>query len=59
VESPDHFVNWLQCLRSRQVPNESIEAGYRPAVAVIMAMKAFDTGRRQTYDPRHREILEG
>ena len=59
VERPDHFLDWLQCIRSRKEPNASIDAGYQHAVAVIMAMRAFDTGRRQLYDPDKREIREG
>jgi predicted dehydrogenase len=56
VDGPDHYQNWLQCLRSRETPNASIDAGYQHAVAVIMAMKSFDTGRRQLYDAEKREI---
>jgi hypothetical protein len=59
VEHADHFLDWLQCIRSRKAPNASIEAGYQHAVAAIMAMRAFDTGRRQVYDPAKREIREG
>jgi predicted dehydrogenase len=59
VEGPDHFLDWLQCLRTRGTPNASIEAGYQHAVAVIMAMQACDTGRRQVYDHEKREIHPG
>jgi len=59
IEQPDHFLNWLQCMRTRKTPNASIDAGYQHAVAVIMAMKACDTGRRQIYDAEKREIREG
>ena len=59
VPTPDHFLDWLQCLRNRKTPNASIDAGYQHAVAVIMAMTAFDTGRRQIYDTEKREIREG
>ncbi|MBC8874030.1 MAG: hypothetical protein H8E44_31720 [Planctomycetes bacterium] len=41
------------------VTNASIDAGYQHAVAVIMAMTACDTGRRQIYDHEKREIREG
>ena len=58
VERPDHFLDWLQCLRTRRTPNASIDAGYQHAVAVIMAMRAYDTGRRQVYDPEKRKIRE-
>jgi predicted dehydrogenase len=58
VDTPDHFLNWLECIRSREQPNAPIEAGYRHAVAVIMAMRAYDTGRRQVYDAQERELRE-
>jgi len=46
-------------MRTRKTPNAPIDAGYQHAVAVIMAMKAFDTGKRQVYDVKKREIREG
>jgi predicted dehydrogenase len=59
IPRPDHFLDWLQCLRSRKTPNADIEAGYQHAVACIMAMRAFDTGRRQVYDAAKREMRDG
>lgn len=59
IDTPDHFLDWLRCLRTRRACNAPIEAGYQHAVAVIMAMRAFDTGRRQIYDHSKREIREG
>ncbi|MFP4058427.1 MAG: Gfo/Idh/MocA family protein [Candidatus Brocadiia bacterium] len=59
VPMPDHFLDWFRCMRSGERPNAPIEAGYQHAVAVIMAMKAYDTGRRQVYDPQKRELREG
>jgi len=59
VETPDHFLDWLQCIRSRKQPNAPIEAGHQHAVAVIMAMRAYDTGRRMVYDAEKRELREG
>jgi len=59
VPRPDHFLDWLQCLRSRRTPNASIDAGYQHAVAVLMAVRSFDTGKRMVYDPQTREIREG
>ena len=34
-------------------------AGCLCGVPCLMAMRAFDTGRRQVYDPEKREIREG
>ena len=59
VPRPDHFLDWLQCLRNRKRPNASIDAGYQHAVACIMAMQSYDSGRRTIYDPEKREINEG
>jgi len=59
VPMPDHFLDWLQCLRTRQPPNASIDAGYQHAVACIMAMQSYDTGKRMIYDHQKREIRPG
>jgi hypothetical protein len=59
VQRPDHYLDWLQCLRTRKTCNAPIDAGYQHAVAVIMAMQSYDTGRRTIYDVEKREIREG
>jgi len=59
IETPDHFLDWLQCIRSRGTCNAPIEAGYQHAVAVIMAVKAMDTGKRYIYDQEKQETREG
>lgn len=59
VETPDHFLNWLQCLRSRKACNAPIEAGYQHCVPALMAVRAMDTGRRQVYDSKKRDFHDG
>ena len=60
VPRDDHFLDWLKCIRDHsRTPVAPIDAGYQHAVAVIMAMKAFDTGKRQIYDPKKRELRDG
>ena len=59
VPTTDHYLNWLECIRSRETPNASIDAGYQHAVATLMAMQAYDTGQRQVYDQKKRRIREG
>ncbi len=59
IECPDHFLDWLQCLRSGKTPVASIEAGMHHSIAVLMAMQSFDSGRRTIYDPKKRTIVEG
>jgi len=59
IECPDHFLNWLQCLRTRKAPVAPIEAGYQHSIACILADQARRTGRRLTYDPQKRTIQPG
>lgn len=56
VACPDHFLDWLQCLRTGGTPVAPIEAGYQHAVAVIMAMHSYESGRKTIYDHAQRVI---
>ncbi len=55
----NHAENWLECLRTRKTPNADVRAGYAHSVASIMAFLAWESGRRQIYDPEKEEIREG
>lgn len=57
VPRPDHFLDWLQAMRESRQPHAPIEAGYAHAVAVLMATRAYETGRRITYDPASRALI--
>jgi predicted dehydrogenase len=59
IDCPDHFLNWLQCLRSGQTPIAPIDAGYQHSIACILSDRAYETGRRQVYDPQTRQVREG
>lgn len=59
VPGPDHWENWLECLRGGVAPNAPIEAGFQHAVCSIMASKSYETGRRMVYDPKKRRIIPG
>lgn len=56
VETPDHFLDWLQCLRSGQPTRAPIEAGYQHSIACLMAVESYHSGRRTTYDHATRTI---
>lgn len=58
-ETAHHMKNFLDCVRSRETPIASIEAGYSHSVAVIMADEALTKGKRVVYYPAKREIREG
>ncbi|MCY3023543.1 MAG: Gfo/Idh/MocA family oxidoreductase [Planctomycetota bacterium] len=59
IERPDHFLDWLKCVRERGTPNAPLEAGFQHAVAGLMAVRSMDSGKRTTYDPEKRKIKEG
>ena len=54
VES--HMANFLRCVRSRQTPRASVEAGFSHAVAGCMAATSLETGRRVRFDAVRREM---
>jgi hypothetical protein len=56
VANQNHMENWLECLRSRKRPAADIEYGHQHTVATVMAATAFETGRRQNYNPTKRTI---
>ncbi|MBN1480548.1 Gfo/Idh/MocA family oxidoreductase [candidate division KSB1 bacterium] len=56
IEMPDHFLDWLLCLRNRKTPNASIDAGFQHAVACLMGMQAYRSGRKTIYDRNKRNI---
>ena len=56
IARSDHFLNWLECMRSGQTPHASIDAGFQHAVAVLMAVMSYDSGRKTVYDPAKRKI---
>jgi predicted dehydrogenase len=59
IDTPDHFLDWLQCLRTGRTPRAPLEAGYLHTVTCLMAVEAFRTGRRTTYDRAKRAIVAG
>jgi predicted dehydrogenase len=56
AESVPHMKNFFDCLRSRQEPNASIDAGYAHSVAAIMADISYQKRKEVTYDPAKRAI---
>jgi len=56
VQRPEHWLNWLQCMRDGKTPHASIDAGYQHAIAVLMAVMSYDTGKKTVYDHAKRTI---
>ena len=51
--------NWMECVRSRKIPNASIEAGYSHSIALCMCIAAMQTGQRVTFDEKSQSIVAG
>lgn len=51
-ETPDenHMANWIDCIRSRETPNASVEIGYRSAIAAHMANLSYRQKQRVTLE---------
>jgi predicted dehydrogenase len=56
IETPDHFLDWIQCMRSGKPTRAPIEAGYQHSVATLMAAMSYATGRKTFYDQQRRQI---
>jgi predicted dehydrogenase len=56
--NPSHMRNWLECLRTREQPNASVEAGFAHSVAAIMAARAQREGKKLYWDARAEEIVD-
>ncbi len=57
-EDLSHMTNWLECLRSRQAPNATVQHGYAHSVAIIMATRAYREGKKLYWDPKSQQILD-
>lgn len=56
--SVGHVRNWVECVRAGKQPNAPLECGYQHSIAVILAVRALETGRKQMYDPMTRTVKQ-
>jgi predicted dehydrogenase len=48
--SQNHIANWVDCMRTRKIPNAPVELGYRSAVAAHMCNLSYRQKRRLTIE---------
>jgi hypothetical protein len=53
----DHVENFLECIRSRKLPNGDVYIGHRSAMASHLGNIAYVQKRRLNFDPLREEIL--
>jgi predicted dehydrogenase len=46
----NHMANWIDCIRTRKIPNASVDIGYRSAITVHMANLAYREKQRVTLE---------
>jgi predicted dehydrogenase len=51
IESDDHHGNWLDAIRTRQLPLAPVEVGHRSCSACLLHHMAMRAGRRLYWDP--------
>jgi len=51
--------NWMECVRSRKMPNAHIEAGYSHSVALCMTIAAIQSGQQVTFDDAKQQVIAG
>jgi predicted dehydrogenase len=52
-----HIRNFLECIKTREDPNATVEMGQWTAVVLCMAMEAMRQGRRMRWDGARRDMV--
>ena len=51
-----HFLDWLECIKTRKEPIMPIEAGHRVATLCILGNISFVLGRKLEWDPVNEQV---
>ena len=57
-DSVVHIMNWLNSIRSRQIPNANVDHGFSHSVVCIMAAHSYWSGKKLYWYPENEEILD-
>ena len=52
-----HMKNFLDCVRSRQTPEENVEVGHRAAAVAHMVNRSIETGSSVVWDFRNQRMM--
>jgi predicted dehydrogenase len=56
--STEHMANWLDCIRSREQPNSTVDDGLGQSVACMMAAQSYWSGRKVFWDATRETIVD-
>jgi len=54
--TPPHVQNWVDAMRSRELPNADIEIGHRATTLCCLASAARELGRSLKWDPQKEQV---
>ncbi len=57
AESNNHHRNWLECIKTRELPITEVEIGHRTATICHLGNIALRLGRRVQWDPANEQIV--
>jgi len=56
-ETDLHVKNWIECLKSRNEPNSTVELGHRVILAAHLANISYRTGKKIFWDADRKEVI--
>ena len=55
-DSPKHYRDWLDCIRTRKQPSCCVDYHYKIDIAINLAMMAMQLGRTVNFDPEAEKV---
>ena len=52
-----HMLNFIECMRSRELPHLHADAGYRVMTTIGLAVEAFRENRVKLFDPVAEDVV--
>lgn len=57
-DSVVHVTNWLNSIRSREIPNANVDHGFSHAIVIIMAAHSYWSGKKLYWNQQTEEIVD-
>jgi hypothetical protein len=57
LQITNHIQNWIDCIRSGQVPRCGVDRAFEEAVAIVMSVDSYRKERKVRWDPVNEEVV--
>jgi predicted dehydrogenase len=57
LQITNHIQNWIDCIRSGQVPRCGVDRDFEEAVAIVMSVDSYRKERKVRWDPVNEEVV--